>query len=98
MKGLKVWIKGENLVVELPMNVPPVRSWSGKSLVVATTGGVKRVPLEVDGRPLRIIVNAFIYDELPVKYQNLLDWEPDTRSNRKSQRAGRPQRPRRDGD
>lgn len=52
-------IKGNNLVITLPMQDPRPSS-SGKTLVVATTGGNIATTAIVNGKPVTIGVNAYI--------------------------------------
>lgn len=52
-------IEGNNLVITIPMQAPRP-SASGKTLVVATTGGNKATSAIVDGKPITIGVNAYI--------------------------------------
>jgi hypothetical protein len=59
---LEVRAEDEALIIRLPRFQTPTRSRSGKSLLVATTGGVKRTPLLVHGSPVYIVANAFFYD------------------------------------
>lgn len=49
------------LIVKIPLNPAPVRSSSGKTLVVASTHGNKQTEVEVDGKPLILGVNAYVY-------------------------------------
>lgn len=56
---MKCEIKGDNLVITLPMGTPRPSS-SGKTLVVATSGGNQETDCEVDGKKVKVGVNAFI--------------------------------------
>ena len=56
---MKAEIKGNDLIITIPMN-PPRPSGSGKTLVVATSGGNKATTAVVDGKPVTIGVNAYI--------------------------------------
>jgi hypothetical protein len=49
------------LVIRVPMNPTPVRSASGKTLVVASTHGNKQTEVEVDGKPVIVGLNAYVY-------------------------------------
>jgi len=51
--------KGSHLIIELAMQKPKV-SASGKSLVVATSRGRWESGIVVDGKPVMILVNAYI--------------------------------------
>jgi hypothetical protein len=77
-KPIKMEVKAEDgkLIITLPRFDPPTRSGSGKSFVVATTGGVKRSSLMVDGFPVQVVASAFFYDnggQPPVQWVPLLD-------------------------
>jgi hypothetical protein len=67
-KRQKIQVKLEDgkLLITLPLIDPPQRSRSGKSHLVASTGGVKQTPLLVKGVPVHVVATAFIY----------LDWMP----------------------
>lgn len=55
---MKAEIKDNNLIITLP--IAPRTSKSGKSLVIASTGGNITVGLEYEGKPVIIGVNAYI--------------------------------------
>lgn len=57
---MKVEIVGKNLVITLPMNATPIPSGSGKSLIVASTGGNKESEVTVNGKKVTIGCNAYI--------------------------------------
>ena len=48
------------LVLRVPMNPTPVRSSTGKTLVVASTYGNKATEVMVDGKTVTVGVNAYI--------------------------------------
>jgi hypothetical protein len=54
-------IESEYLVIKVPLNLTPVRSATGKTLVVASSHGNKQTELEVQGQPVFVGVNAYIY-------------------------------------
>jgi hypothetical protein len=58
---LTVKAKDGQLVIKLPLIDPPRLSGSEKSHVVASTFGVKRTSLLVEGLPIRVVASAFIY-------------------------------------
>ncbi len=60
-KTLTAAIEGGFLVIKVPLNPTPVRSASGKTLVVASTHGNKQTEVEVDGRPVIVGLNAYVY-------------------------------------
>ena len=58
---MKVEIKGKTLIVEIDCDLKPTRtSKSGKSLLVATTEGNKKTDIMVNGKPLIIVLTAYI--------------------------------------
>lgn len=48
------------LIIEIPLNVPPRISASGKSLVIASTNGNMTSNVIVDGKNVVIGLNAYI--------------------------------------
>ena len=56
---MKVEIKGNDLIITVPMGAP-VRSASGKTLVVASSRGNIVTDCIVDGKPVTIGFNAYI--------------------------------------
>jgi hypothetical protein len=56
---MKATIKNNTLIVEIPMNEPRP-SASGKTMVVASSGGNVTTTAEVNGQPVVIGVNAYI--------------------------------------
>lgn len=53
-------IEGNKLIIEIDLQ-PPTVSASGKTLVVASTRGNKTTEAKVDGKPVVIGLNAYIY-------------------------------------
>ena len=53
-------IEGKKLVVEIELNPVPVRSASGKTLVVASSHGNMATTAVVNGQPVTIGLNAYI--------------------------------------
>lgn len=49
------------LIIELEVNNPPIRSSSGKTLVLASTRGNR--PVYIDGKKVYIGVNAYLYPD-----------------------------------
>jgi hypothetical protein len=75
-KAFQVKAEGDKLIITLARFDPPTRSISGKSFVVATTGGVKRSSLLVNGSHVCVVATAFYYDdggEPPVQWQPLFE-------------------------
>jgi hypothetical protein len=60
-KRLTASIEGEYLVIRVPLNPSPARSASGKTLVVASSHGNKETEVQVQGKPVFVGVNAYIY-------------------------------------
>jgi len=60
-KKLTASIEGEYLVIKVPLNPTPVRSATGKTLVVASTHGNKQTEVEIQGQPVFLGLNAYIY-------------------------------------
>ena len=53
-------IEKNELVIRIPIQNPPQPSKSGKTLIVATSGGNKATTAEVGGQPVIIGLNAYI--------------------------------------
>jgi hypothetical protein len=58
--GMK--LKGEDLTITMKLKKPKPSN-SGKSLLVASTRGVKKSGVIVRGKPVRFTASAFIYVE-----------------------------------
>lgn len=56
---MKATIENNELVIRIPMT-DPRPSASGKTLVVATSGGNKATTATVNGKPIIIGLNAYI--------------------------------------
>ena len=48
------------LTIQIPVNDPPRPSSSGKTLIVATSGGNQPTTATVNGKPVTIGLNAYI--------------------------------------
>lgn len=57
--SMKVEIKGNKLCIEIDLE-RPIKSSSGKTLVVASTHGNVVTSVEVDGKPVTVGLNAYI--------------------------------------
>ena len=57
---LKVTVEGDYLVIRIPAAKNPPPSKSGKSLMVASTQGIKRTGCQFNGAELSLGLNAFI--------------------------------------
>ncbi|MEO7403518.1 MAG: hypothetical protein ABIU95_07595 [Burkholderiales bacterium] len=56
---MQVKIENGNLVISLPMQTPSPSS-SGKTLIVATSGGNKDTDVMINGKNVTVGVNAYI--------------------------------------
>ena len=56
---MKVEIKGNDLIITIPMQ-KPTPSASGKTLVVASSHGNQPTSAQVDGKPVVVGLNAYI--------------------------------------
>lgn len=52
-------IEGNELVIHIPLEKPHASS-SGKTLIVASTGGNVQTDVEVNGKPVFVGLNAYI--------------------------------------
>lgn len=59
---MKSKIKNGNLMIELPIEKPRP-SATGKTLLIASTRGVKRSSSRYNGRTVSIVANAFVYPD-----------------------------------
>lgn len=57
---MKAKVIGDQLVISLPMETP-TPSASGKTLIVASSRGVRSSNVKVDGKDVCVVANAFIY-------------------------------------
>jgi hypothetical protein len=57
--GITVEKKGNNLVITIPLHAP-TPSASGKTKIVASTGGNITTDVVVDGKPVILGLNAYI--------------------------------------
>jgi len=60
-KKLTASVEGEYLIIRVPLNPKPTPSNTGKTLVVASSHGNKETEVEVQGKPVYVGVNAFIF-------------------------------------
>ena len=58
---MKARIENGCLVISLPLQ-DPKPSTSGKTLIVATSRGPKRTDVSVNGKPVIVGINAYIYE------------------------------------
>lgn len=58
--AMTVEIKGDKLCIEIDLQ-KPTPSASGKTLVVASTRGNVITEAKIDGKPITIGLNAYIY-------------------------------------
>jgi hypothetical protein len=59
-KKLTAAIEDGFLVIKVPMNSTPVRSATGKTMVVASSHGNKETEVQVEGQPVIVGVTAYI--------------------------------------
>ncbi len=57
---MKAEIIGNNLVITIPISQDPQPSASGKTLIVASSGGNKETDCKVQGKPVVVGLNAYI--------------------------------------
>lgn len=48
------------LVIRIPVNSNPPPSSSGKTLTVASTHGFQTTPVTIDGKPVKVSLNASV--------------------------------------
>lgn len=53
-------IKGNKLIITIDMNLTPVPSASGKTLVVASSHGNQQTTATINGKPVIVGLNAYI--------------------------------------
>ena len=59
-KSMQVTIEGNELVIRIPMLETPTKSKSGKTMLVATSGGNVTSEATVNGKPITVGLNAYI--------------------------------------
>jgi hypothetical protein len=57
---MKATIEKDELVIRIPLETKPAPSKSGKTLIVASTGGFLATTAQVDGKPVKVSLNAII--------------------------------------
>ena len=57
---MKASIENGELVIRIPVQDPPRPSKTGKTLIVATSGGNQATAAQVDGKPVIVGLNAYI--------------------------------------
>jgi hypothetical protein len=80
-KSMKATQEGSKLIIEIALQKPKL-SASGKSRVVATSRGAWESGIEIEGLPLKILLNAYID---PVDHNNE---EPDELSAKPQIKSG----------
>jgi hypothetical protein len=58
---LTVTVEDGCLIIRVPLNPKPTRSATGKTLVVASSHGNKETEVQIEGKPVYVGVNAYIY-------------------------------------
>ena len=62
---MKAKRKGKELVITIPLLETPKPSKSGKTLVVFSSRGVRPLSVEINGKPIYVALNGFIYPDAP---------------------------------
>jgi hypothetical protein len=62
MMSIKVKRYGDMLKIYLPLEKPHA-SKSGKTMLIASTYGVKTTSVEYEGRKIVVVASAFIYEK-----------------------------------
>ena len=57
---MKVTIEGKELVIRIPVENPPRPSKSGKSLIVASSGGNVTTSVVIEGKQVVVGLNCYI--------------------------------------
>lgn len=57
---MKATVENNELVIRIPMNSTPAPSASGKTLIVASSGGNQKTAVTVQGKQVVIGFNAYI--------------------------------------
>ena len=57
---MQINVEGNELVIRIPLLAEPTRSKSGKTLLVATSGGNIETDATVNGKPITVGLNAYI--------------------------------------
>lgn len=57
---MQVTIEGKELVIRIPIENPPRPSKTGKTLIVASSGGNQVTSATVDGKQVVVGVNCYI--------------------------------------
>ena len=60
---ISVEVKGKQLVITADISEPPVPSRSAKTLVVASTRGNVTTAARIQGRPVVVGLNCYIYPD-----------------------------------
>ncbi len=81
---MKARQKGSNLIIEMAMQKPKV-SASGKTLIVASSRGRWESGIVVDGKPVMILVNAYIDSDKSLHGKG--DEKSETRARGKTKSA-----------
>lgn len=60
MPAIQAKIENGELVIRIPIKDPPVKSSSGKTLIVASTRGPRKSTATMNDRPVRVSLNAWL--------------------------------------
>lgn len=58
--ALTATIKGKQLIITIDLNDPPQPSKSGKTTVLASSGGNQPTTASYDGKPVIVGLNAYV--------------------------------------
>ena len=53
-------VQGDTLVIKIKLNAPTAMSKTGKSELLATTGGFQPVAITKDGKAVKVSLNAIV--------------------------------------
>ncbi|MBZ5644542.1 MAG: hypothetical protein LAO19_17440 [Acidobacteriia bacterium] len=85
---MQVTLKGNKLIIEMNLNEPKL-SASGRNFTVATSKGPWESSVEIGGKPVTVVVNAFIAaDEPPQTGDDQDDEDLDPAAKTKSRKGG----------
>jgi hypothetical protein len=67
-------LDGQTLIIKLPLQTP-IRSASGKTLVVATTHGTITTEARYEKKRIVVVANAFVYPKEKGGEETRADWQ-----------------------
>ncbi len=84
---MKVKKRKGMLVISLPLIDPPKESKSGKTLLVASSNGPRRTSINVDNKPVTVIVAAYVRPDGYVKRTRVPRKKKSLKSGQVTQRS-----------